>query len=148
MTLLDRLPWSPSKTACPRGLGGNITGLHTSFCNRNSGCNSTTSCKYTRLWGRSRNLHRLGHGRMRPRRQPRRRLILLSCRCLHSCLCTGCRHWRIDASLRTHFVIVDDIHCGLSTHLYNFPKVWYNNSNFFVAQTTTVSALTRNLQVA
>ena len=53
---------------------------------------------------------------MWPRRQPRWRLVSLLCRCLYLC-CTGCCHWRIDATLRTHFVVVDDIHCGLSTHL-------------------------------
>ena len=37
--------------------------------------------------------------------------------CLYLCRRTGCRHWCVDATLRTHFVIVDNIHCRLSTHL-------------------------------
>ena len=50
---------------------GNSTGLHTSRYNRNSGCNSTASCKYTRLRGRNGHLHCLGYGQIHPGRQPK-----------------------------------------------------------------------------
>ena len=82
-----------------------------------SGCNSTASCKNTRLLCGNKLLHLLGHGSVWPRRQPRRHLVLLSHWYLYLCRRTGCRHWCIDATLRTHFVVIDDIHCRLSTHL-------------------------------
>ena len=56
---------------------------------------------------------------MWPRRQPRRRLVLLSGWCLYLRCRSGRRHWRIDTALRTHLVVVDDIHCRLSTHCHN-----------------------------
>ena len=97
--------------------GGNCTGLHIALCHRNSGCNSTASYKNTRLRGRYKLLHLLGHGRVQPSRQPRRRLIWLSCQCLYLCRCTGRRHWRIDTTLQTHFVVINNIHYRLATHL-------------------------------
>ena len=36
---------------------------------------------------------------------------------LYLCHRIGCRHWCIDATLRTHFIVVDNIHCRLSTHV-------------------------------
>ena len=35
---------------------------------------------------------------------------------------SGRCHWRIDTALRTHFVVFDDIHCQLSTHVHEFPR--------------------------
>ena len=109
---------------------GDSTWLHTALYHRNSGCNSTASCEDTRLLCGNRLLHPFGNGRAWPRRQPRQRLVSLSCWCLHLCCRTGCRNWHIDTALRTHFVVVDDIHCRLSTHWSQFPR--YN--------ITTVSA--------
>ena len=108
MRLPERLPWSLGETAHPRGLWeATALGCTLPSSHRNSGCNSTASCENTRLLYGDRLLHLLGHGRVWPRRQPRRRLVLLSCRCLYLCRRTGRRHWRIDTTLRTHFVVVD-----------------------------------------
>ena len=113
---------------------GYSTRLHTSCSNRNSGCNSTASCKNTRLFCGDRLLYLLGQGNMCPRMQPRRHLVSLFPWDLYLCRRIGSRHWCVDTTLRTHFIVVDDIYCRLSTHVVtDVPKVSYHNSICFVS---------------